>query len=91
MLEELEILCHVYFGMFQHIARINIHISTTSYHTHSTDGRKAFPINHGPSSPATLLEDACRVVRAFMDRDPEEVKFTIVALTRTAAEGEEED
>ena len=81
-------LCHVYFGIFQHIARINIfrqHLSR------STDGRKAFPINHGPSSPATLLEDACRVVRAFMDRDPEEVKFTIVALTRTAAEGEEED
>jgi ubiquitin carboxyl-terminal hydrolase L3 len=56
-----------------------------------TDGRKAFPINHGVSSADTLLEDACKVIRAFMDRDPEEVKFTIVALCKTAEEdgGEE--
>lgn len=57
-----------------------------AWSVHCTDGRKAFPINHGPSSADTLLEDACRVVRAFMDRDPEEVKFTIVALCKTPEE-----
>ena len=54
----------------------------------TADGRKAFPINHGASSADTLLEDACKVIRAFMDRDPEEVKFTIVALCKTAEEEE---
>eukprot|EP00608_Synchroma_pusillum_P009638 CAMPEP_0198419202 /NCGR_PEP_ID=MMETSP1452-20131203/46_1 /TAXON_ID=1181717 /ORGANISM="Synchroma pusillum, Strain CCMP3072" /LENGTH=254 /DNA_ID=CAMNT_0044139325 /DNA_START=48 /DNA_END=812 /DNA_ORIENTATION=- len=44
------------------------------------DGRKASPICHGPSSPETLLEDACRVVQTFMARDPSEMRFTIVAL-----------
>jgi len=44
------------------------------------DGGKDFPINHGPSSDETLLEDACRVIQEFMARDPNEVRFTIVAL-----------
>jgi ubiquitin carboxyl-terminal hydrolase L3 len=52
----------------------------------NADGRKAFPINHGPTSADTLLEDACKVVRQFMERDPEEVKFTIVALCKTPPE-----
>ncbi|RYY84696.1 hypothetical protein EON63_08695 [archaeon] len=25
------------------------------------DGRKSCPVNHGPSSPDTLLQDACKV------------------------------
>lgn len=50
------------------------------------DGRKRFPINHGPSSPDTLLADACRVVQQFMERDPGEMRFTIVALGGPAAE-----
>ncbi|CAM9896443.1 unnamed protein product [Chrysoparadoxa australica] len=44
------------------------------------DGRKEFPINHGPTSPDTLLVDACNVVQQFMARDPGEMRFTIVAL-----------
>lgn len=44
------------------------------------DGRKKFAINHGPTSKDTLLEDACKVMRKFMDLDPEEVRFTMVAL-----------
>ena len=44
------------------------------------DGRKFGPINHGPTSPATFLEDAAKVCKTFMTRDPDEVRFTIVAL-----------
>eukprot|EP00743_Colponemidia_sp_Colp-15_P001532 GILK01001672.1.p1 GENE.GILK01001672.1~~GILK01001672.1.p1 ORF type:complete len:249 (-),score=39.98 GILK01001672.1:110-820(-) len=44
------------------------------------DGRKQFPINHGPTTTDTLLEDACKVIRSFMDRDPGELRFTITAL-----------
>jgi ubiquitin carboxyl-terminal hydrolase L3 len=44
------------------------------------DGRKAGPIAHGTTSAATLLTDACRVIRDFMTRDPDEIRFTILAL-----------
>eukprot|EP00744_Colponema_vietnamica_P000779 GILI01001355.1.p1 GENE.GILI01001355.1~~GILI01001355.1.p1 ORF type:complete len:308 (+),score=103.67 GILI01001355.1:105-926(+) len=58
-------------------------------HLYELDGRKEFPINHGPSSPDTFLKDACAVVSKFMQRDPEEVRFTILALA--PPNGEEED
>jgi len=44
------------------------------------DGRKQGPINHGPSTQETLLEDSLKVVQGFMDRDPGEIGFSIVAL-----------
>jgi len=44
------------------------------------DGRKPYPINHGSSDPSTFLNDAARVCREYMSRDPEEVRFTLVAL-----------
>ncbi len=34
------------------------------------DGNKPFAVNHGNSSSETLLNDACRVIKGFMDRDP---------------------
>jgi ubiquitin carboxyl-terminal hydrolase L3 len=49
------------------------------------DGRKACPINHGPSS-GSLLDDSCRIIRTnFMDADPGELRFTILALARADA------
>lgn len=45
------------------------------------DGRKSFPINHGPATSNTLLEDAAKVCQQYMERDPEELHFTVVALT----------
>ncbi|CAM9534014.1 unnamed protein product [Ascophyllum nodosum] len=50
------------------------------------DGRKDAPVPHGPTSPATLLQDACAVVKQFMDRDPGELRFTIVALAPATSE-----
>ncbi|CAH2102719.1 unnamed protein product [Euphydryas editha] len=44
------------------------------------DGRKAFPINHGKTTADTILEDAAKICKEFMARDPEEVRFTVVAL-----------
>lgn len=44
------------------------------------DGRKEFPINHGPCCRETLLRDACREVKKFMDRDPDELRFTTLVL-----------
>eukprot|EP00980_Cylindrotheca_fusiformis_P004678 scaffold992_cov116-Cylindrotheca_fusiformis.AAC.13 len=44
------------------------------------DGRKDGPICHGSTSQATLLKDACQVIKKFMARDPDEMRFTITAL-----------
>lgn len=47
------------------------------------DGSKSFPIKHGKTSSETLLEDAAEVCKTFMARDPDEVRFTVLALTAT--------
>jgi ubiquitin carboxyl-terminal hydrolase L3 len=44
------------------------------------DGRKKGPVLHGDTSEMTMLQDACKVVKVFMDRDPGEMRFTILAL-----------
>nr|CAD7446881.1 unnamed protein product [Timema bartmani] len=45
------------------------------------DGRKSSPINHGSTSPDTLLEDAAEVCKKYIEHDPENLRFTVVALT----------
>eukprot|EP00735_Rhodelphis_limneticus_P015488 TRINITY_DN9761_c0_g1::TRINITY_DN9761_c0_g1_i1::g.4873::m.4873 TRINITY_DN9761_c0_g1::TRINITY_DN9761_c0_g1_i1::g.4873 ORF type:complete len:229 (+),score=33.05,sp/P15374/UCHL3_HUMAN/57.27/9e-90,Peptidase_C12/PF01088.16/2.4e-68 TRINITY_DN9761_c0_g1_i1:146-832(+) len=44
------------------------------------DGRKSFPINHGPTSSETLLEDSVAVVQKFIERDPQGLRFNMIAL-----------
>lgn len=62
-----------------------IHHFVTFVHKDGTlyelDGRKAFPINHGPTTVDSLLEDAAKVCKGFMARDPNELRFTVMALT----------
>lgn len=47
------------------------------------DGSKLFPISHGKTSEETFLKDAAVVCKKFMERDPSEVRFTIMAVTQT--------
>lgn len=44
------------------------------------DGSKKFPISHGATKDETFLNDAARVCKEFIARDPKEVSFTIMAL-----------
>ncbi|RZF32430.1 hypothetical protein LSTR_LSTR001894 [Laodelphax striatellus] len=44
------------------------------------DGRKSFPINHGSTTPDTLLEDAVKIVKQYIERDPDTLQFTLVSL-----------
>lgn len=46
------------------------------------DGRKEFPINHGPTSSETFLSDAAKVCQEFMKHDPNEFRFTVMALSK---------
>lgn len=53
------------------------------------DAHKKFPINHGSTSMETLMKDSVAACKQFMERDPENVNFSIVALV--GAETEEEN
>ncbi|XP_045446306.1 ubiquitin carboxyl-terminal hydrolase-like [Melitaea cinxia] len=44
------------------------------------DGRKALPINHGPTTEVNFLEDAAKVCRQFIEREPDHIGFNVVAL-----------
>lgn len=46
------------------------------------DGRKSFPISHGPSGQ--FLQSCSKICKEFMARDPEDVNFNIVALVPNA-------
>jgi len=66
-----------------HEVNANLHFNAfvcVDGHLYELDGRKASPINHGKSSPATLLKDAVKVVQGFMARDPKDIRFNMVAL-----------
>ena len=45
------------------------------------DGRKAGPVNHGSCSPDEVLQKSVAVVKEFMARNPDDVRFNMVALT----------
>jgi len=45
------------------------------------DGRREFPVNHGPTTPKSLLKDAAAICKKRMEIDPTEYRFTVVALT----------
>ncbi|CAD6213187.1 GSCOCG00003955001-RA-CDS [Cotesia congregata] len=44
------------------------------------DGRKSIPINHGPATEDTMLENAAKICGQYMERDPEDLRFTMIAL-----------
>lgn len=47
------------------------------------DGRKVYPVVHGPTSEETFLNDTAAVCKKFMARDPEDVRFTVLAINPT--------
>jgi len=51
-------------------------------HLYELDGRKPFPINHGVTSKESFLSDAAAVCKKFMERDPDVLQFTMVALAK---------
>ncbi|KAG8586226.1 hypothetical protein GDO81_005305 [Engystomops pustulosus] len=51
-------------------------------HLYELDGNKPFPINHGTTSEDTLLEDAIEVCRKFMQLEPDELRFSVVAFSK---------
>ena len=66
--------------MIEHTHQHFACFSAVDNHLYELDGRKKFPINHGSISDGGLLRDASQVMQGFMDRDPGEIRFTMVAL-----------
>lgn len=46
------------------------------------DGRKAGAVPHGPSSPDTLLQDAVKVIKGFIEKNPNSLNFNIIAVSK---------
>ncbi|KAF2358385.1 Peptidase C12 ubiquitin carboxyl-terminal hydrolase [Trinorchestia longiramus] len=54
-----------------------VNVDNTLY---ELDGRKKFPINHGSTSEETFIIDGANILRSFMERDPKESRFAVLAL-----------
>ncbi len=45
------------------------------------DGSKQFPVSHGKTSDEKFLFDAAEACKKFMERDQNEVRFTVMAIS----------
>ncbi|XP_037911693.1 ubiquitin carboxyl-terminal hydrolase isoform X1 [Hermetia illucens] len=52
-------------------------------HIYELDGERSGPVDHGETSEDNFLKDAARVCKEFMARDPDEMRFTVIALVPT--------
>lgn len=67
--------------------KVNFHFilfTNVDGHLYELDGRMPFPINHGASSDNTLLKASAKVCRQFTEREEGEVRFSAVALCKSA-------
>ncbi|KMT11789.1 hypothetical protein BVRB_5g104910 [Beta vulgaris subsp. vulgaris] len=49
------------------------------------DGRRQRPISHGQSSPSTLLQDAAKVIKGMIQKNPNSMNFNVIAVSKKAA------
>ncbi|KAJ4955453.1 hypothetical protein NE237_012236 [Protea cynaroides] len=50
------------------------------------DGRKSQPTSHGPASPSSLLQDAAKVIRGMIQKNPDSINFNVIALSKKSAD-----
>ncbi|KAI3507472.1 hypothetical protein L1887_22458 [Cichorium endivia] len=46
------------------------------------DGRRNAPISHGPSSPNTVLQDAAKVIKGMIAKNPDSMNFSVIAISK---------
>ncbi|PWA84457.1 Peptidase C12, ubiquitin carboxyl-terminal hydrolase 1 [Artemisia annua] len=49
------------------------------------DGRKTAPVSHGPSSPNSLLQDAAKVIKGMIAKNPDSMNFNVIAISKKQA------
>jgi len=60
---------------------VNLHFSSfieKDGSLYELDGGKPFPINHGTCT--NLLQDSAKIIKKFIERDPDNFQFTVIAL-----------
>lgn len=69
---------------------VNLHFNSfvcVDGRLYELDGRKSFPVNHGECRPEELLTKAVAVIQQeFVARDPEEIRWNLVALCNNVQE-----
>ena len=74
-------------GVTQVVEKVDSHfVALTSFNgtLYEFDGTKDFPINHGKTTEGTFIDDACNVAQKFMERDPDNLGFSLVVLAKQA-------
>ncbi|KAL4557994.1 hypothetical protein LXL04_036190 [Taraxacum kok-saghyz] len=46
------------------------------------DGRRNAPLSHGPSSPNTVLQDAAKVIKGMIAKNPDSMNFSVIAISK---------
>ncbi|KAK1306389.1 hypothetical protein QJS10_CPA10g00979 [Acorus calamus] len=46
------------------------------------DGRKTKPVLHGSSSPSSLLQDAAKVIKSMIEKNPDSNNFNVIAFSK---------
>jgi len=65
-------------------AKVDLHFITfvnVNGTLYELDGRKPYPIAHGPTTDDTLLKDAAAACKKFIEREPENHNFTALAIS----------
>ncbi len=73
-------------GQSQVTDRVNTHFICfveVEGNIYELDGRESGPVNHGPCRSNELLAKSCEAIQKFIERDPGELRFTIMALANS--------
>ncbi|CAI5992615.1 unnamed protein product [Closterium sp. NIES-64] len=54
---------------------------TSGGRLYELDGRKPKPVDHGPSTPDTLLQDAARVMQQVIAASPDSLQFNVITMS----------
>ncbi|KAL9231159.1 hypothetical protein vseg_006417 [Gypsophila vaccaria] len=74
-------------GNTEALDNVNTHFicfSCVDGELYELDGRRERPISHGPSSPNTLLQDAAKVIKDIIQKNPNSVNFNVIAISKKA-------
>ncbi|OVA11885.1 Peptidase C12 [Macleaya cordata] len=80
--------------LFQQAPNINTSVDThficfscVDGELYELDGRKSQPISYGASSSSSLLQDAAKVIKAMIQKNPDSINFNVIALSRKVEGG----
>ncbi|KAF6146123.1 hypothetical protein GIB67_015561 [Kingdonia uniflora] len=57
-------------------------VAATAGELYELDGRKSQAISHGASSPSSLLQDAAKIIKAMIEKNPNSINFNVIAFSR---------